>query len=270
MKIVYQWEPWAYSNLASLQAAEHLWLNNPEILWLQDFKSVWEHIDNQTIAVIPVENSYAWNIHENLYNFLRYDYEIIGKIDLEVQHCLLSNESKIEDIKEVYSHPQALSQCHNYLKSKGIKAVLHRDTAGAAQEISENKKTWVWAIASSLAWEIYNLNNLDSSIQDQDGNTTRFLVVVPRNTWLSFTDKKGKTSIIFETKHIPSALYKCLGAFATNNVNLTKIESMPSLKTPFTYMFWVDFQWELWDLDVIKAMTELEYFTQYIKIVWEY
>lgn len=270
MKIVYQWDPWAYSHQASLKAGEYLWLSLAEIIWLKDFKSVWEAIDNQTIAVIPVENSYAGNIHENLYNFLRYDYEIIGKIDLPVKHCLLSNESSIDAITEVYSHPQALSQCHDYLQSKGIKAILHSDTAWAAKDISQTKPTWVWAIASSLAGEIYKLNNLASSIQDQDGNTTRFLVVVPRNSQLSFQDKKGKTSIIFETKHIPSALYKCLWAFATNHVNLTKVESMPSLKTPFTYMFWIDFEWELRDENVIKAMQELEYFTFYVKVIGEY
>lgn len=270
MNIIYQGEPGAYSNLASIEAKKHLDYDIWDIIWMQDFKSVWENIDHKTIAVIPVENSYAWNIHENLYNFLRYDYKIIGKIDLEVHHCLLSREKNITDISEVYSHPQALSQCHNYLKKHNIKAVIHRDTAWAAAEISQNKKPWVWAIASSLAWEIYSLNNLDSSIQDQNGNTTRFLVIVPRDSQIKFNDKKWKTSIIFETKNIPSALYKCLWAFATHNINLTKIESMPSLKNPFTYMFWIDFQWEISDTNVSKALLELEFYTQDIKIIWEY
>ena len=270
MKLIYQWAPWAYSNIACFKANELIDEEITDMIWMPDFKSVWEQIDDNHIAILPVENSYAWNIHENLYNFLRYDFKIIWDINLEIDHCLLSKEENIKDIKKVYSHPQALDQCHNYLKKHWIKPIVFWDTAWAAEMITKKDEKWVWAIASDLAWDIYWLNILDEKIQDQDWNTTKFFVIVPKNSKIELKEKKWKTSIIFETKNIPAALYKCLWAFATNNVNLTKIESMPSLKWPFTYFFWMNFEWNLNDENVIKSMDELKFFTKQIKILWEY
>jgi len=270
MKIYYQWEPGAYSNLACFEVKELLNTEVTEITWMLDFASVWEEVSDNSIWVLPVENSYAGNIHENLYNFLRYDYKIIGEYNLEVNHCLLSKESDIKDIKKVYSHPQALSQCHNFLQNHNIKSIKYSDTAWAAAMVSESDEIWVWAIASSLAWDIYGLNILEESIQDQIGNTTRFFIIAPSGIDVVYRSKAEKVSIIFEARDIPSSLYKCLWAFATNHVNLTKIESMPSLKDPFTYMFWLDFEGRLTDENVVKSLHELEFFTNYIKILGEY
>ena len=273
MKLIYQWVPWAYSNITCLEASELIEWEITDIIWVDDFFSLWESINDKNIWVIPIENSYAGNIHENLYNFLRYDFKIIWEINLEVHHCLLSKESDISDIKEVYSHSQALSQCHNFLKKNNIKPIKFSDTAWAAEMIKKLDKSWIWAIASSLAWNIYWLNILEESIQDQKWNTTRFLIVAPNNSIITFKkDSKTiyKTSIIFELKNIPASLYKCLWAFATNNVNLTKIESLPSLKNPFTYLFWIDFEWSTKDIPVQKSLEELKFFTNYIKILWEY
>jgi len=271
MKILYQWEPWAYSNIASIKARDLLWLSNKtDICWLSDFLSVRDNIDDWNIWVLPIENSKAWSIHENIYNFLSYDYKIIWEISLLINHCLLSLEKDISNIKEVYSHPQALSQCSNYLKNKNIKPIKFYDTAWAAKMIKENNKLWVAAIASNLAWEIYGLNIIDSDIQDSKWNTTRFFLVVKNWVNLDFVDKKWKIALIFEAKNIPSSLYKCLWAFATNNVNLTKIESMPSLKSPFSYMFYLELEWHIKDTNIIEAIKELEFFTTYYKILWEY
>ena len=270
MNLFYQGHPWAYSNLACLEAKKHVNIEISNIQWLPDFKSVWEKIWDNSLWLIPLENSYAGNIHENFYNFLRYDYKVIWIVNLEVHHCLLSNETNLSKIKKVYSHPQALDQCHDYLKSHNIIPEIYSDTAGSAKMISENKISWVWAIASSLAADIYNLNSIDSSIQDQKWNTTRFFLIAPQNLELQYWDIKNKTSIIFEAKNIASSLYKCLWAFATNNVNLTKIESLPSLKDPFTYLFWIDFEWTSADINVQNALEELKYFTKTVKIVWEY
>lgn len=270
MKVYYQWVSWAYSNLASLWVKSIFWNAKIEIKWLPDFASVWNEISQNAIWVLPVENSYAWNIHENLYNFLRYDYKIIWEYNQEINHCLLSLETDIKNIKKVYSHSQALSQCHNFLYNNNIKKENYFDTAWAAKMVSESKETWIWAIASSLAWEIYWLNLLKQSVQDQDWNTTRFFIVARSDFDIEYNDKKNKVSIIFEAKNIPSSLYKCLWAFATNNVNLTKIESMPSLKWPFTYLFWIDFEWKLEDEQIKKSLEELRFFTNSIKILGEY
>ena len=270
MKLIYQWVPWAYSNIVCLEVSKLIEWEITDIIWVDNFTALWESIDWENIWVIPIENSYAGNIHENLYNFLRYDFQIIWEVNLEVNHCLLSKESDISDIKEVYSHPQALSQCHNFLKKYNIKPLKFSDTAWAAEMIVKKDKTWIWAIASSLAGDIYWLNILEESIQDQNWNTTRFFIVAPKNAWIVFKNKKNKTSIVFEAKNIPASLYKCLWAFATNNVNLTKIESLPSLKDPFTYLFWIDFDWTTKDISVKKSLIELKFFTNNIKILGEY
>lgn len=270
MKIYYQWEAGAYSNLASIIAKENLNIETADIIWLSDFPEVWANIWDNAIWVLPIENSTAWSIHENLYNFLRYDFKIIWEIDLEIKHCLLSNETDISKIKEAYSHPQALSQCHNYLNHHKIKPIIFYDTAWAAKEIKEKNMYWVRAIASSLAGEIYWLNKISEDIQDQNWNTTRFFVVVPKDSKLEFGIKQNKTSIIFETKNIPASLYKCLWAFATNNINLTKIESMPSFKDPFSYIFWLDFEWNMQESNIINSLNELKFFTKEIKVLWEY
>ena len=270
MKIYYQWEPGAYSNLASFGIKELLNIEVTDITWLSDFSSVWDEIGENSIGVLPVENSYAWNIHENLYNFLRYDYKIIGEYNLNINHCLLTKETDIKDIKKIYSHSQALSQCHNFMQNHNIKAVKYPDTAAAASMVAKSNEAWIWAIASSLAWDIYGLNILEEDLQDQDGNTTRFFIVAPADSKLVYRTKAEKVSIVFEARDIPASLYKCLWAFATNHVNLRKIESLPSLKDPFTYMFWLDFEGRLDDESVVKSLAELEFFTNYIKVLGDY
>lgn len=270
MNIYYQWESWAYSNIVSLEVEKMLNKKNKNIIAISDFLWVWEKIWDENVWVLPVENSYAWSIHENLYFFLRYDYVIIWEYDLKIKHCLLSKEKKLENIKKVYSHPQALSQCHNFLQKNNIKSYKFFDTAAAARKISENDEKWVWAIASKLSAKIYNLNIINDNISDQDWNTTKFFVLAKKWSNIEIKNKSNKISIIFESRNIPASLYKCLWAFATNNVNLTKIESLPSLKNPFTYMFFLTFEWKIKDKNIKKALDELDFFTNYIKILWEY
>ena len=270
MNIYYQWDSWAYSNLASLEISKFLSKKADKIEWKIDFLSVWEEIDKWYIWVLPVENWYAWSIHENLYYFLRYDYKIIWELDFKVGHCLLSLEKDIKNIKQVFSHPQALSQCHNFLKNNNLQAQNFSDTAAAARYIIENNLKWVWAIASSLAWEIYGLNILKKNIADQKWNTTKFFIIAKKDEKIDLKNKSNKVSIIFEARDIPASLYKCLWAFATNWVNLTKIESMPNLKNPFSYIFFMTFKWQLKDENIKKALEELDFFTNSIKILWEY
>jgi prephenate dehydratase len=270
MNIYYQWEPWAYSHIASLKVIPKLSWFFWEITGLPDFDSVWEKVVEGHIGVIPIENSYAGNVHNNLYNFLKFDCRILWEYHLEVQHRLLSLESDISKIKKVYSHPQALSQCHKYLFDKDILPFAFYDTAGAAKYISESRETWAWAIASKLAGEIYELNVLDNAIQDQVGNTTRFFIIVPKESDVKFSTKSTKITILFEAKNIPSSLYSCLWVFANNTINLTKIESIPSFWGKFSYFFWIDFEWNLWDLSVKKALRELQAFTSFVKILGEY
>lgn len=194
---------------------------------------------------------------------------IIGSYDLEVHHCLLSLEIEISSVKKALSHTQALDQCYHFLKERNIEAEKFYDTAGAAKYIAEQKISGSAAIASKLAAEIYGLNILQESIQDQSGNTTRFLIVCRTQDAKNYqyTQTSRKVTLIFETRNIPASLYKCLGAFATNGVNLTKIENLPSFGKPFSSLFWIDFEGKLEDEAVKKSLEELRFFTSDIKIL---
>lgn len=247
-------------------------MDQAEIIGEESFEAVWEKIAEGAIWVLPIENSYAGPIHANLFAFSRFDACVLGTYNLEIQHCLLSQETDIAQIHTALSHPQALDQSYHYLKDHRIKAENFYDTAGAAKHIAEKKLVGYASISSRLAAEIYGLNILDTGIQDQEGNTTRFLVVCPREDMAkySYATKKNKTSLIFEARNIPASLYKCLGAFATNNVNLTKIENLPNFWKPFEAKFWIDIEGNSKDESVEKALEELKFFTSNLRILGEY
>lgn len=268
--IYYQWNPWSYMNIASLEIKKWLNINIEKIEWKPEFIDVWKKISDNSIWVLAIENSYMWSIHPNLYAFLKYDYKIIWDYFLPINHCLCSKEKDIKDIKNVYSQLPALDQCYNYLRKNNMTPISFSDTALSAKYISESDEKWLWAICSEQAAKIYNLNILQKNIQDQQWNNTRFAIIVPRNSEIKYNSKSNKISILFETKDIPASLYKCLWAFATNDVNLTKIESLPSWWWLFTYYFWLDFNGSLIDSNIKKALDELSFFTSFIKIIGEY
>lgn len=274
MKIYYQWNPWSYMHQASLGIYEKLvWVKiDPDfdIIWLSSFNEVWEKIKDWNIWVLAIENSYMWSIHTNLYNFLKYDAKIIWEYDLDINHCICSKEKHTKDIKKVYSQLPALEQCKNYIKNNNFEWVEYSDTALSAKYVKENNDSWLWAICSEQAAKIYDLNILEKNIQDQNWNTTRFLIIVNKDLDLSYKNKSNKVSLLFETKDIPASLYKCLWAFATNDINLTKIESMPSYDKRFKYIFWLDFEWNLDDKKTQNAMEELSLFSKNIRILWDY
>ncbi|MDD5770520.1 MAG: prephenate dehydratase domain-containing protein, partial [Candidatus Gracilibacteria bacterium] len=239
------------------------------------FRKVFEMIDEGNIGVLPIENSYAGSVHENFYHIISGNYYIIGEIFLDINHFLLANTTDISGIKEAYSHPQALLQCQNYLQKLGIKPISFGDTAGAAKFISESKRTDIASISSDFASNIYKLNILDKSIQDQNGNTTRFFVIVRKDIFEKekqnlIMKNNGKISIKFKTKDTPSALYKCLGAFATRFINLTKIESLPARENRFEYIFWIDFQKNVEENIIKDALEELKFFSKDLVILGDY
>lgn len=275
MKIYYQWYPWAYWNKASLKVANFLNINNENIFWVENFKEVFNKIDDWNIWVLPIENSYAWSIHENFYHIISSKYKIIWEIFLDINHFLLTKTSDITKIKKAYSHPQALMQCQNYLKKYNIEPIISSDTAWAAKFVSESSDKSIASISSDLCSEIYGLEIIDKNIQDQTWNTTRFFVVVKKDIFDEKKDifqmpKTWKISINFKTKDIPSALYKCLWAFATRFINLTKIESLPARENRFEYIFWIDFEKNVSDDVINNALEELSFFCKDLNILWDY
>lgn len=272
MKIYYQWDPGSYSHLAAKNIRTKLSQSIDDIEGLEDFDSVWDAVSQGNVGVLPLENSYAWTIHQNVYNFLLYSHQIIGEYDFEVEHCLLSLEDSKDAIEEVYSHHQALSQTHKYTRKNGWIAKPFGDTAGAAKMLTEKQKYKSAAIASALAAEIYGLNVLDTHIQDQDGNTTKFLVIIPKEQVgkLTFSEKKRRISLFFEAGHSAGSLYKALWVLAKRGINLTKIESIPLRNQRFTYGFWIRFEGTLSESIVIEAMEELKNYVKDIRVFGEY
>ena len=181
MKIYYQWFPWAYSYEASIKIASKLKISRKDIIWVSNFKKVFDNIKDWEIAVLPIENSYAWSVHENFYHIISWDYEIVWEVFLDIEHYLLANTKKIEDIKIVYSHPQALAQCQNYIEKNKILSFEYADTAWASKFIKENWSKEIASISSKICSSIYNLNILDEKIQDQTWNTTRFFIITTKN-----------------------------------------------------------------------------------------
>lgn len=275
MNIYYQWFSWAYWHSSSIIAAKNLWFLEENIFWIDSFKKVFEKIDEWNIWVLPFENSYAWSIHENFYHAISWNYKIIWEIFLEINHNLLAKTKDISKIKKVYSHPQALMQTYDFCKKHNFEQIPFSDTAWAAKYVLEKNDETIASISSSLAGEIYNLNNLKSNIQDQNWNTTKFFVVVKNEESilqrLNYLWKKSnKISIIFKTKDSPSALYKCLWAFATRFINLVKIESLPAKQNRFEYIFWIDFEKNVDEKIIFDALEELSFFSKDLKILWDY
>lgn len=276
MNIYYQWIEWAYWHKASIDISNKLWIESTNIVWVFSFYDVFEKVNIWNIWIIPIENSYAWTIHENYYLLSKYNIKIIADYYLEVNHFLLSTSNDISTIKKVYSHTQALMQCEQYINKNKFQIHKYWDTAWAAKHIKEKNNIEYASISSDLSWKIYWLNILDKNIQDQHWNKTRFFVIIKQDHYeniknkLIHLKKSYKVSILFKTKDIPAALYKCMWAFATRWINLTKLESIPSKNNYFEYMFWIDFQKNVEEKYIEEALEELSFFCKDLKIFWEY
>ena len=269
MKIFYPGVPGAYSHIAAEKAAEILW-------WVEDFVGVIhfdrvrQSIDKHNIGVLPIENSYAGTIHANIYSFLKYQYRIVGEVSVEVDHCLLSKEKKLSDVDVAYSHRQALAQCEKFLSKNHIASESYEDTASAAKMLSEGDLPHAAAIASRRAGELYGLNILAEHIQDQVENTTRFFVIAHPKSQVEFSQKLGKVAILFAAKNKPGILYKCLWALSTYGIDLTKIESLPSHKDAFDYMFRVETKADIMSGNMKLALEELDFFTSELHVLGVY
>jgi len=269
MNIYYQWNPGAYSHQVSIEIAKFYNIPYNNIKWVFSFKNIFEETINEWIWIIPIENSYAGSVHENFYYLSSYPIKIIWEFYLKIEHCLVSTGKNIKNIKKAYSHYQALMQCENYLKKRKIQPHTFWDTAWAAKHIKEKNNPELSAISSAFSAKIYGLNILDKWINDQNENTTRFFIIVRKNSNLKNFSNNKKNSLIFKVKDIPAVLYKCLWSFATRNINLTKIESLPTKEGKFEYMFWIDFEKKSQQI-VDWAIKELKYFAKEVKILWDY
>ena len=268
-KVAFQGELGAYSHIAINEL-----FDNPEIktcaTFEETFKVAFENEDYK--IVIPLENSLAGRVADIHYLLPKYKLQIHAEHFQKVEHNLLAKESaKLEDIKYVRSHSQAIGQCQKIILEKKYKTIISADTAGSAKELSDGKDNSIAAIASKLSAKIYNLKILKENIEDEKGNVTRFLIMGKNVQQPEY--QKGKkyiTTCIFRLKSEPAALYKSLGGFATNQVNMTKLESF-SVKNTFAQTnFYLDFEGHLEEKSVQNAMEELGFHTESLDILGVY
>ena len=268
-KVAFQGELGAYSHIAINELFE-----NPEIktcaTFEETFKVAFENDDYK--IVIPLENSLAGRVADIHYLLPKYKLQIHAEHFQKVEHNLLAKESaKLEDIKYVRSHSQAIGQCQKIIMEKKYKTIISADTAGSAKELSDGKDNSIAAIASKLSAKIYKLKILKENIEDEKGNVTRFLIMGKNVQQPEY--EKGKkyiTTCIFRLKSEPAALYKSLGGFATNQVNMTKLESF-SVKNTFAQTnFYLDFEGHLEEKSVQNAMEELGFHTESLDILGVY
>jgi len=269
IKVAIQGELGAYSHIA----ADKLY-KDVDIKTCSTFEETFKHAFNDPSykIVIPIENSLAGRVADIHYLFPKYKLQIHGEYFLPVEHNLLGKlDATIEDIKFVRSHAQAISQCQNIITKRKFKSIISVDTAGSAKDLSEGKDKSIAAIASSLSAKMYNLKILEKNIEDEKGNVTRFLIMGKNIEQPEYAaDRKFITSCIFRVKSEPSALYKCLGGFATNQVNLTKLESF-SVKNTFDQAnFYLDLEGHLEQTGVKKALEELGFHTETLDILGVY
>lgn len=267
IKIAYQGEKGAYSEEAGLKFFKN---KNLKFIPCKKFEEVVKEVekDNADFGVLPVENTTTGSVTKTYDLLFRSSLKIYGEVIIKIYHCLLSlKNTELKNIKYVYSHPQALSQCEKYITKKKLIPVPEFDTAGSARVIKEKRLKNAACIASKRAAEIYNLRIIEEDIADNPWNYTRFFIISKK------APKKGnknKTSIVFSTHHRPGALVKCLKAFSDRGINLTKIESRPQQDNPWHYNFYLDFEGHLEDKKVKEAMNELLKNAVFVKILGSY
>ncbi len=242
-------------------------VTRPYTSFIKVFDAV--HKKEVSVGIIPIENSLFGSVHENYDLLDRYPLNIIGEVKLRVSHMLMAIPGvKLSDIRHVYSHPQALGQCDQFLQTlHNMEIVAVYDTAGSAKMISEHQMQNAAAIASIAAARLYGLHILKRGIESNHHNYTRFLVLSARPIKVR---KNAKTSIIFSLKNIPGALFKALSVFALRNIDLEKIESRPIIGKPWEYLFYLDFSGSTAENNCQHALEALGDVTSHLRILGSY
>ncbi|MGI9351700.1 MAG: prephenate dehydratase [Rhizobiaceae bacterium] len=223
------------------------------------------------LAMIPIENTLAGRVADIHHLLPESGTSIVGEYFLPIRFDLMALPGvKIEDIKTVYSHVHGLGQCRNIIREHGWKAEVGGDTAGSAKLVSERDDRTIASLAPALAAEIYGLETLASNVEDADHNTTRFVILANEQNWPRPDNGPIITTFLFQVRNIPAALYKAMGGFATNGVNMTKLESY-QLGGAFTAtQFYADVEGHPDDPGLKLAFEELEFFTDEFRILGVY
>lgn len=267
IKVAFQGEIGAYSESAIY---EFFGTSDIQPVPCKRFSDVFRSVERgeTDFGVVPIENSIEGSVTQVYDLFLEYDVRVFGEVILKIVHCLIANPGvSLASIKVIFSHPQALGQCRNFLEKLGCELVSTYDTAGSVKMIKERGMLDAAAIASERAAEIYGMNILARDIADNPNNYTRFFILSKFDAPPTGNDK---TSIIFSTKHVPGALYRALGEFALRGINLTKIESRPTRQRPWEYNFYLDFEGHRAEPRCAEALEGLRANTLFVKILGSY
>jgi len=267
IKVAFQGELGAYSEEAAFSFFE----NKIQTIPCHTFSEVFKIVEKNKAqyGIIPIENSLEGTIGQNYDLLLKSNLKIFGELILKISHCLISNkDQKIDSIKKVYSHPQALGQCREFLEKRKLEGIPTYNTAGSVKMLKEGKiEKGAGVIASEKAAKFYGMKILKKGIETNPYNFTRFFIISKKK---SKKAKKNKTSIVFSTKHIPGALFKVLELFAKEKINLTKIESRPIVGKPWEYNFYLDFEGHKEEEKIKKVLKEAKNNALFLKVLGSY
>ncbi|MBG1232739.1 prephenate dehydratase [Aestuariivirga litoralis] len=267
-KIAYQGEPGANSHIACLEARP-----DHEPMPCHTFEDAFQAVKDgrADLAMIAIENTTAGRVADVHHLLPDSGLWIVGEHFLRIRFQLLVLPGvKLKDVKTVHSHVHALGQCRKAIKAHKLQAVVAVDTAGAARELAEIKDRTRAAIATKLAGEIYGLQIAARDIEDEDHNTTRFVILSKKPQVSKPGNGPVMTSFVFRVRNVPAALYKAMGGFATNGINMTKLESYQIEGQFNATQFYADVEGHPQDRGLQFALEELEFFTSYMKILGTY
>jgi len=269
-RISFQGERGAYSEAASVLFFE----DEIETIPCSTFANALKNTENDAsdYSILPVENSLEGSVGESSDLLLSTKLHVTGEIYHRIHHCLIGTGS-IGDIDTVYSHPQALGQCRQFIQENSLKTIPSYDTAGSVKIIKDLNKNNVACIASKDAAEIFDVPVIKDGIEDNTNNYTRFLILSKKpveTVLIQHPTSNVKTSIIFSIKHEAGALYQIINEFYQHKINLTKIESRPNKNTVWEYNFYVDFEGYQDDSSVKDMLQKLRDNTIFLKILGSY
>lgn len=264
MKVGYQGNHGTYSEIATL---DYFKGQEIEQVGFLNFPSLFASVDAKEIdyAVFPVENTTTGIISRTYDYFRNYNIYAVGEVNVPItEDLVVIPGTKIEEIREVYSHPEALSQCNHFFENHpGCKAMAYQDTAASVAYVKQCNDHSKAALASWRAREFYEMESLEKSVQDSSKNMTRFLVMANKEYVAKDADK---VSMVMILKNHPGSLYNAIGILAKSGIDLIRLESRPIPETPFQYMFYVDFKGNTLDREVQSVLKELKMRCEYMKV----
>ncbi len=243
---------------ANSQLACDKLFERPKIMYMKSFDSVFTAVDKGLCkyGILPIENSLQGSVI-SVYDLMKkYRFHIVRSVKIKIDHMLMAKPGvKLSDIKEIYSHEQALAQCSDFLSTLGVKLIPCENTATAAKILSESDRRDIAAISSKSCAELYDLSILSENIQNSDNNYTRFICISKE---LEIYPGANKISIMFTVPHKPGSLYSIISKFSVLGVNLTKLESRPIPGKDFEFMFYLDFEASVYARDIRHLISTLE------------